>query len=124
MTNLVKVADRDEFEAKDRKLVEIDGVEIGVFHVDGEFHAILNNCPHQNGPLATGLTNEQVVADVPDTGERPEERYDSDSTVFRCPLHSWGFDVETGENVADPENAPGVPTFDVVVEPDEIFLAI
>jgi nitrite reductase/ring-hydroxylating ferredoxin subunit len=32
-----------------RKVVEIDGVEIGVFHVKGQFTAYGNICPHMGG---------------------------------------------------------------------------
>lgn len=124
MSDPVKVAQVDEFEDGDRKLIEIDGVEIGIFHVDGQYHAILNNCPHQNGPIATGVTKRKVVADVPETGEWVDEEYDPDSMVVRCPFHGWGFDLESGDNVADPENAPGVPTFDLIVEGGDVLLDV
>jgi nitrite reductase/ring-hydroxylating ferredoxin subunit len=120
--DLKRVGTEDEFEDTDRLLVEIEGIEIGVFRVDGEYHAITNYCPHQNGPLAEGGIQRQVVADIPPEGERPVREWDDETTVIRCPLHSYGFDIETGENVADPD-LPTVPTWDVVVEDGVVYIA-
>ena len=36
------------------KLVTIEGREIGVFNVHGEFYALRNRCPHQGGALCKG----------------------------------------------------------------------
>jgi nitrite reductase/ring-hydroxylating ferredoxin subunit len=33
------------------KVVSIDGRDIVVFHVNGEFFALLNRCPHEGAPL-------------------------------------------------------------------------
>ena len=38
----------------ERVVAEVDGVEVGVFRVDGEYHAYPNACLHQNGPLCEG----------------------------------------------------------------------
>lgn len=120
----VRVAPEEVFEQNSRILVTVKGVEIGVFRIDGEYHAILNNCPHQNGPLAEGSIQRPITADVPGNGEWTDEEYDSETNVIRCPLHGWGFDVRTGSNVADRENAPGVPTYDVVVEDGDVFIEL
>lgn len=124
MSRRVEVATIEEFETTDRKVVEVEGIEIGVLRVDGEFRAILNTCPHQQGPVAEGELRKPIVADVPDVGERVEERYDEDRTVVRCPLHQWAFDVETGENVADPEAGLDLVTYDVAVEDGTVYLEL
>ena len=33
------------------KVVDIEGRDIVVFHVNGEFFALLNRCPHAGAPL-------------------------------------------------------------------------
>lgn len=120
----VRVATESEFESERKKIVEIEGVELGIFKLNDEYYALLNNCPHQNGPIARGTIRQMIVADVPDAGEWVEERYKPDTMVIRCPCHGWGFDIATGENMADPENAPGVPTYDVVVEDGTVYVEI
>jgi len=30
-----------------RKVVRLEGREVGVFNLDGEFYALKNSCPHQ-----------------------------------------------------------------------------
>jgi nitrite reductase (NADH) small subunit len=42
----------------------------------GQVFAVQANCPHRNGPLADGLVG---------------------GTTLVCPLHSWKFDLSTGD---------------------------
>ncbi|MEC7488382.1 MAG: Rieske 2Fe-2S domain-containing protein [Pseudomonadota bacterium] len=44
----------DEFGERDRKIIAQGDLEIGVFHVDGEFFAYENNCVHQGGACVPG----------------------------------------------------------------------
>jgi 3-phenylpropionate/trans-cinnamate dioxygenase ferredoxin subunit len=30
-----------------RKIVRVEGREVGIFNLDGEFYALKNSCPHQ-----------------------------------------------------------------------------
>ena len=48
----------------ERKVIEVDGVEIGVFHVDRTFYAWRNDCPHQGGPVCQGRLMKRVAAEV------------------------------------------------------------
>lgn len=82
----------------ERKIVSVDGREIGVFNVDGEFYAVRNSCPHQGGPLCLGL----VVGSVPAS---PPGVYDHRRTkeILQCPWHQWEFDIRTGKSWFDPE---------------------
>jgi nitrite reductase/ring-hydroxylating ferredoxin subunit len=45
------VAKADEIEPGASKLVTVNGREIGLFNVKGEFYALANRCPHQGGPM-------------------------------------------------------------------------
>ena len=38
----------------DRRIVTVQGREVGVFNLGGEFFALLNRCPHQGGALCLG----------------------------------------------------------------------
>jgi nitrite reductase/ring-hydroxylating ferredoxin subunit len=117
----IEVTTEDELTAADGPVVvDVRGVEIAIREIDGSYYALGNVCPHQYGPAGEGIVKRPITADVPDCGERPEQRYE-DCKVVRCPWHGWGFDIETGENMAGP-NSPGIPTYDVVVEDGIIYI--
>jgi len=45
------VARTTEIPPGGNKVVDVDGRDIVVFHVNGEFFALLNRCPHAGAPL-------------------------------------------------------------------------
>jgi len=100
----------NELSPGDRMIVEVEGLSIGVFNVDGEYHAINNVCPHQLAPLCEGTLTGTVTAE--DVGEYNWER---DGRIVRCPWHNWEFDVTTGQSVFNP-HAVRTRTYDVSVE--------
>ncbi len=111
-----KVATVAEFESDgDRVIEEIDGLEVAVFRIDGEFHALANFCPHQSAPLCEG----KLVGDITGKdGWRLE--YDDDERNIACPWHGWRFDVTTGDNLETDRYA--VPTYDVEVEDGDVYV--
>jgi nitrite reductase/ring-hydroxylating ferredoxin subunit len=82
----------------ERRIVEIEGRSIGVFNVDGEFHALRNTCPHQGAPLCRGSLNGTARSSRPG-----EYQWVSEGEVLRCPWHGWEFDLTTGRSLFDPE---------------------
>lgn len=105
----IEVCPVDQLPPGSREIVDVDGREIGVFNVDGEFHAIRNACPHQLAPLAEGVLTGEMTA--PAVGEYELVRQ---GEVIRCPWHGWQFDLATGESVFNPHIRTG--TYDVEVE--------
>lgn len=93
-----------------RTIVEVDGLSIGVFNVDGELYGLLNTCPHQLADLCRGTIGGYVDSTAP--GEYTWER---DGEIIRCPRHKWAFDITTGESVFNPHLQ--TRTFDVDTEP-------
>jgi len=55
----------DEIPPGSRKVIEVDGREIGVFNVNGEYFAVLNRCPHQGGPLCKGRQTGFLTSPTP-----------------------------------------------------------
>lgn len=113
-----EIADVDEFEDGSRIVTEVRGREIAVFHVDGEFHAIVNYCIHEGGPLCEGPLRGQLS--VAEDGwswavEKPDR-------IVSCPWHGWQFDIETGENVDDGSYV--VPTYETVVEDGTVYVVM
>jgi 3-phenylpropionate/trans-cinnamate dioxygenase ferredoxin subunit len=107
------VARADEVLPGTSKIVTVDGREIGVFNVAGEFYALANRCPHQGGPMCLGKIGGLVLSDGPGTYRvvRPGE-------FIRCPWHGWEFDIRTGQSWCDPKSTK-VRAFQVKVEPGE-----
>ncbi|MDE2829842.1 MAG: Rieske (2Fe-2S) protein [Gemmatimonadota bacterium] len=89
----------DEIPPGDRKLVTIEGREIGVFNVHGEFYALRNRCPHQGGALCKGRVSGFVTANVPG-----EYEYTRKGEILRCPWHGWEYDIKTGQSWVDPSS--------------------
>ncbi|MEC0203756.1 Rieske (2Fe-2S) protein [Paenibacillus lautus] len=75
-------------------VVNIEGREIGIYRINGEFHAILNYCPHQGAPICAGLVSGTTL---------PSEVYDYEygraGEIVRCPWHGWEFDLQTGKSL-------------------------
>lgn len=117
----IKVCSTDELPPGERKIITVGNRKVGVFNVDGEYRAILNTCPHQNGPLCEGNVLPKVSAKIPDTGKRPVQQFD-DSTVVKCPWHGWEFDLESGELLDDERIR--LPVFDVSIEDETVYLTI
>lgn len=93
-----------------RRIVQIGKRSIGVFNVDGTYHAIANVCPHQLAPLCKGTLAQTAYSDKAD-----EWDWDEDSCVIRCPWHGWEFDLRTGRSVFNPHRT-GVTSYEVAVE--------
>ena len=89
----VDVAAVDEIPVGERKVFEIEGDEICVFNIDGEFYAIDNACPHARFPLSRGHLTDKIIL---------------------CPFHCWDFDLETGKS-------PTIPGAYAVVYPTRII---
>jgi nitrite reductase/ring-hydroxylating ferredoxin subunit len=90
---------------------------IGVFNVDGEFHALRNICPHKQGPLCLGRVSYRIEAELPPSaGPLVDETRSrqTDQLILRCPWHVWEFDLKTGECLVDPKAR--VKTYPVVIE--------
>lgn len=61
-----------------RKIIEIKGVEIALFHRDEGVTAVSNICPHSGGALGEGLLTDGDIV---------------------CPLHFWRFKLDSGRSV-------------------------
>jgi 3-phenylpropionate/trans-cinnamate dioxygenase ferredoxin subunit len=98
----VKIADVDELQPGERKVVEVGGHYIALFNIGGEFFAIADVCTHDGGPLAEGQLAEHVI---------------------ECPRHGATFDVRTGEVLSFPAITP-VPSYQVKIEGGEVLVAV
>ena len=79
----------------------VDDVDVALFKVDDEVHAVSNICPHQHcAKLYEGyIENGQVV----------------------CPMHAWGFDLKTGKMGMGNR---GIDVYDVIVENEEVYVKV
>lgn len=102
MGKFVEVANTSEVPRGETKCVEIEGHEIALFNLDGEFYAIGNTCTHEGGPLCEGeLEGEEV----------------------ECPWHGARFEVKTGRVTLDPAE-DNVSTYKVHRDGDSIMVEL
>ncbi|MDF2723035.1 MAG: Rieske [2Fe-2S] protein [Paenibacillus sp.] len=103
------VAKQSEITPGTKKIVEAGGRSIGVYNVNGQYHALRNVCPHQGAELCKGLVTPLVVSSGPGSFE-----FDRDGEIVRCPWHQWEFDIKTGCMIVDP--AMRTKSYEVTVE--------
>jgi nitrite reductase/ring-hydroxylating ferredoxin subunit len=97
----VTVATTDDIPVGDRIVVELGRHWVAIFNVDGQYYAIEDVCPHDDGPLAEGVL---------------------DNCVIECPRHGAKFDITTGKVLAPPALVD-VPTYQIRVEGGDIQIA-
>jgi nitrite reductase/ring-hydroxylating ferredoxin subunit len=103
MADFQRVASANEIPPGEMKIVEVNGEEVVVANVDGEFVCFNNACTHRQGPLGEGLL--------------------LDGGIVECPFHGGQFNARTGAVVQGPPTEP-VATYPVQVNGDEISVAV
>jgi nitrite reductase/ring-hydroxylating ferredoxin subunit len=101
------------------RIVRAGNRELGLFNIDGVFHAIPNLCPHQRGPLCQGATSGTI-----DYGPHTDWKlaWIWDGEVVTCPWHGLEFHVPSGRCVAYPDVK--LKTFDVVERNGDIVVVL
>jgi nitrite reductase/ring-hydroxylating ferredoxin subunit len=85
---LVEVAKMQEIPAGKMKHIEVDGKEIAIANINGNYYAFDDRCGHSSARLSMGAINGNIVT---------------------CPLHGAQFDCATGKNIKE-ANATIPPT--------------
>ena len=98
---IVTVARADDIPEGERKIVDVDGISIGIFHHNGSFYALHNSCLHRGGPVCTGPMNGDVI---------------------ECPWHGFQYDVRDGHLMTDPKSH--LDMFRVSVEEGEVKVKV
>lgn len=96
-------------------IVEVRGMEIGIFHVSGSYYAWRNVCPHAAAPVCRGkISGTKLPSDV------YEYKFGKDNEILRCPWHGWEFDLLTGKHLAD--ESVKLRGYDVIEEGGDLYL--
>jgi nitrite reductase/ring-hydroxylating ferredoxin subunit len=98
----VAVCGSDDIRESDGVLAIVDGIELGVFRVNGELVAYENRCRHQGGPVCTGAVLGKLEAVLGPGGTIVEERFSDRELHLVCPWHGWEYHLATGVNTVDP----------------------
>ncbi|UCH60215.1 MAG: Rieske 2Fe-2S domain-containing protein [Anaerolineales bacterium] len=96
----VLVANEDEIPEGERKIIEVDGIAIGVFHHKGKYFALQNKCLHRGGPVCTGKIEGDTIT---------------------CPWHGYEYDLTNGSLLFDP--AARLDMYPVTVKNGQLFLS-
>ena len=104
MSEIIEVCPVDELQPGQRRLIEWEDLEIGVFNCGGNLYAIEDRCSHDDGPLAEG-------------------EFDERACTVECPRHGSLFDLKTGKPMTLPAYVP-VDTFPVIIENETIKLEV
>jgi 3-phenylpropionate/trans-cinnamate dioxygenase ferredoxin component len=72
----VKIAETDDIKENTGKEFSVNGIKVAVFRVNGKYYALEALCRHQDGSLAPGQIQGEIV---------------------ECPLHSWHYNIRTGQ---------------------------
>jgi nitrite reductase (NADH) small subunit len=97
-----RITSTDNVPPREGRSVAVGGLELAIFNLGERFATIQNECPHKGGPLCDGIIS---------------------GTTVVCPLHGWGFDLNTGGAVR--ASLPVcLTTFPTRVEDGVIFVDI
>jgi len=116
----ILVGRTSEFADGGKKIVPNGKSDIGVYFVNGEWHAYQNFCPHQGGPACEGLCMAKVEAIVHDDKTVHGMRFNHDEMHIVCPWHGWEFRMEDGVSSAD--KSFHLKKYDVEVRGGEVYV--
>ena len=80
----VEVGPAGEIPDGERKILEVAGISIGIFHYQSRWYALKNSCLHRGGPVCTGSLEDGVLT---------------------CPWHGYQYSIIDGKLLSDPSAA-------------------
>lgn len=116
MTRYV-VCDVEELPRGSKRTFQIGVHRIGVFNVNGSFHALRNLCPHAGAPVCEGVVSGTTEGDSP-----YDMRWTKEGEILRCPWHGWEFDIASGKTITEPIRK--VQSYPVNVEDGQIAVEL
>lgn len=81
MSDWVNVGSLWELAPGEHRVVDVEGTEVAVFNIDGEFYAIEDTCTHDGSEIASGSLQGYEIA---------------------CPRHGARFCLKTGKVLSPP----------------------
>lgn len=102
-----KVAELNELPEGRCKTVTAGTKSYALTHVQGQYVAMDNHCPHQGGPL----------------GEGSIEQGEDGKCWLRCPWHGWDFDPITGKPPGGHEDS-GQEIFPIEVRDNGVYIGL
>ena len=111
MSSEYVVASAEEIADGQHIVVTVQGREIGIFNVRGQYFALPNVCFHQNGPVCRGAISGTVVATAETNWQRT---WTNEGEIIVCPWHSLEFNITTGQCLAYPKRR--LPMYTVKLE--------
>lgn len=82
-----------------KKVVKVNGQDIILINIKGEFFACENECPHQGAPLSSGIVKDGYLS---------------------CPRHGYRFELKSGKCLDSPDFT--LKVFPVSIQGDEIHV--
>jgi nitrite reductase/ring-hydroxylating ferredoxin subunit len=113
----VDVGAATDFPEGQPRVISVDGRQVGVVLWRSEVFALRNVCPHEYGPVCSGIALPLIVGDG--TGEMA---VDEDRLVIVCPWHGWEFDVRTGRAAWAAEASYKLKTYPAKLEAGRIMV--
>jgi len=83
---------------RDRLVVDVDGLTVGIFRVDGRLYAYENICVHQGGPVCQGKIIPGVTEVIDKGGASRGFAFDENDLHIVCPWHGYEYGIKSGRH--------------------------
>jgi nitrite reductase (NADH) small subunit len=116
--NRHRVARADEIPDTGGLIVDVNGIEVGIFRLADRLVAWRNVCPHMAAPVCRG-----TVAGTLLPSAVYEYEYGRDGEILQCPWHGWEFDLRTGRHLVESSRAH-LRQYPVEVDGDDVYVLV
>jgi nitrite reductase (NADH) small subunit len=96
----IRIAKTSDIPNGKGKEVNLNGNRVAIFHANGKYYALEALCRHQDGSLAPGKIEGEVV---------------------ECPLHFWHYNIRTGD-LLDYLKDVKLETYNLDIRGNDIFI--